>query len=57
MFDPNTQSIDFYLKELERQVKPRMRDYREPKKRPTSTLRIISVAGLLVLVAPFIPWA
>jgi hypothetical protein len=57
MFDPNTQSIDFYLKELERQVKPRMRDYREPKKRPTLTLRIISVAGLLVLVAPFIPWA
>jgi len=57
MFDPNTQSIDFYLKDLERQVKPRMRDYREPGDRSNTKLRLISVIGLVVLAVPFIPWA
>lgn len=57
MFDPNAQSIDFHLKDLERQVKPRLRDYRKPAHRPNTTLRLISVIGLLVLAVPFIPWA
>lgn len=57
MFDPNTQSIEFHLKDLESQVKPQMRDYREPAERSNTMLRLISVIGLLVLAVPFIPWA
>ncbi|MEX0281233.1 MAG: hypothetical protein AB3N13_08605 [Arenibacterium sp.] len=57
MFDPDTNSIEFHLKDLERQVKPCLRDYREPNRRSTNALRVISVIGLLVLAAPFVSWA
>ena len=57
MFDPTTQSIYFHLKDIERQVKPRMCDYREPGDRPNTKLRLISVIGLVVLAVPLIPWA
>ena len=57
MFDPNTQSIGFYHKNLERQLKPRMRDYRAPANRSNTTLRLISVIGLIVVALPFIPWS
>ncbi|MEW9918830.1 hypothetical protein AB2B41_04415 [Marimonas sp. MJW-29] len=56
MYDPNTQNIAFHLKDIDRQFEPRLREYREPKARSKTLLRVISVIGLLVAAAPFVPW-
>jgi len=57
MFDPNPLPMQFHLKDLERQLRPTLKDYR-PKVASTGlSVRIISVVAALVALAIIVPMA
>jgi len=57
MLDPNIQSIEFYLKDLERQMQPRLQDYRKNNSSTGTLVRMISIVGVLFAAAAFLPIA
>jgi len=57
MFDPNIQSIEFYIKDLERQMQPRLQDYRKNNSSTGTLVRMISIVGVLFAAVAFLPIA
>ena len=57
MLDPNIQSIEFYIKDLERQMQPRLQDYRKNNSSTGTLVRMISIVGVLFAAVAFLPIA
>lgn len=55
MFDPNAQSVHFYLDELERSAKDQHHAPRQNRDNSGGILRVISVIGVVVMAAFFLP--
>jgi len=57
MFDPNPQSIAFYLSNLDHEARPATGIQRTRSPLTDQTMRVISVIGLLTLAAMILPIA
>lgn len=57
MFDPNTQSIEFHLKDLESQMQPRRKEFGKRNDHFAGLVSLISIVGVIVSAAIFVPLA